>query len=79
MKKLLLKSLPGILLLMGFANSDAQTIVPGGYVSGIWTALGSPYLVQGNLTIPVDSSLIIEPSVQVTFQGNYTLLVNGLL
>ncbi|HEX7343712.1 MAG TPA: right-handed parallel beta-helix repeat-containing protein [bacterium] len=64
---------------MFFANSEAQTIVPGGFVSGIWTPLGSPYLIQGNLTIPLDSSLIIEPSVQVTFQGNYSLLVNGLL
>lgn len=57
----------------------AQTIVPGGNVSGTWTAAGSPYLVQGSITIPADSTLNIEPGVEVIFQGLYPLTVNGLL
>jgi hypothetical protein len=59
--------------------SFAQTIVPGGNVSGTWTAAGSPYLVQGSITIPADSMLTIEPGVDVNFQGLYSLTVNGLL
>jgi hypothetical protein len=30
----------------------AATTVPGGDVSGTWTASGSPYLVEGDLTVP---------------------------
>jgi len=56
-----------------------QTIVPGGYVSGTWTAAGSPYLVQGDITIHTDSTLNIQPGVEVNFQGNYSFTVNGLL
>ena len=48
---------------------SADTIVPGGYVSGTWTAAGSPYLVQGDITVHADSTLNIEPGVEVNFQG----------
>ena len=57
----------------------AQTTVPGGYVSGTWTAAGSPYQVQGSITIHADSTLNIEPAVEVNFQGNYSFTVNGYL
>jgi parallel beta-helix repeat protein len=59
--------------------SAAQTLVPGGYVSGLWSASGSPYLIQGNVSIYVDSTLLIDPGVVVDFQGNYSLVVNGCL
>jgi predicted outer membrane repeat protein len=55
------------------------TIIPPGYVSGTWTAAGSPYLVQGQITVPADSSLIIEPGVEVIFYGNIRLYVYGTL
>ncbi len=41
--------------------------------------MGSPYLITGDITIPNDSSLRIEPGVTVEFQGHYELLVNGRL
>jgi parallel beta-helix repeat protein len=66
------------LLALSFA-SFSQTIVPAGTVSGTWTATGSPYLVQGSIMIPNDSSLIIQPGVTVNFQGHYKLLVMGRL
>ena len=56
-----------------------DTTIPGGNVSGTWTSAGSPYLVQGGITIPADSTLNIEPGVEVEFQGNYDLTVNGYL
>jgi hypothetical protein len=62
-----------------FSKIFADTTIPGGYVSGNWTAAGSPYLVQGNITIQADSTLNIEPGVEVNFQGHYTLTVNGFL
>lgn len=60
-------------------NLSAQTTIPGGYVSGTWTAAGSPYLIQGNSTVHADSSLSIEAGVEVIFQGHYTFLINGNL
>lgn len=57
----------------------AQTIVPGGNVSGTWNTAGSPYLVQGEITIHADSTLIIESGVEVIFQGHYKFIVNGII
>jgi len=58
---------------------SAQTIIPGGNVSGTWTAAGSPYNVHGNITVHTDSTLTIEPSAVVNFEGSYTFNVNGFL
>lgn len=68
-----------ILLLCSISLAMAQTDIPGGYVSGTWTAEGSPYNVLGNITIHADSTLNIEPGVVVDFQNLSFLLVNGLL
>jgi hypothetical protein len=57
----------------------ADTSLPGGYVSGTWTAAGSPYQILDDITIHADSSLTIEPGVEVVFQGLYTFQVNGAL
>lgn len=59
--------------------ASADTIIPGGYVSRIWTLAGSPYQIQGDITIHADSMLTIEPGVVVNFQGVYVLTVNGYL
>jgi len=61
------------------AISLAQTLVPGGMVSGTWTLAGSPYLIGGSIMVPNDSTLTIEPGVEVTFQGTFKLLVLGRL
>jgi parallel beta-helix repeat protein len=57
----------------------AQTTVPGGDVSGTWEAVGSPYLIEGEITVQSSDSLVIEPGVDVIFQGHYKLIVNGWL
>jgi predicted outer membrane repeat protein len=57
----------------------AQTTVPGGNVSGTWTAAGSPYNIQGDITIPSGQSLIINPGVDVNFQAYYRLTAIGIL
>lgn len=60
-------------------NLISQTVIPGGDVSGNWTLSGSPYQVIGDITIPNDSTLAIDPGVTVEFQGHYALYVQGRL
>ena len=67
----------GIIFLV--SNLWSQTTVPGGNVSGRWIIAGSPYLIEGEITIPNDSTLIIEPGVVVEFQQHYALEVQGRL
>ncbi|MFC2083523.1 T9SS type A sorting domain-containing protein [Bacteroidota bacterium] len=59
--------------------SFAQTQIPGGYISGTWTVSGSPYLINGEITILNNSTLTIEPGVIVEFQGHYKFIVEGRL
>jgi parallel beta-helix repeat protein len=66
----------GLLTFMMLTPLYADTI-PGGDVSGTWYAANSPYYITGDITIPADSTLTIEPGVEVEFQGNYSLVVNG--
>lgn len=68
-----------VLMMASLTNLSAQTIIPAGDVSGTWTAAGSAYMIQGDITIPADSTLIIEPDVEVIFYGQYKLTVNGYL
>ncbi|MDF2435721.1 MAG: hypothetical protein K0Q95_97 [Bacteroidota bacterium] len=56
---------------------NSQTSVPGGAVSGVWDLSGSPYLIQGNIMVPDNLTLTIEPGVTVNFQGTYKLYVLG--
>ncbi|MBA7591734.1 hypothetical protein ES708_33895 [subsurface metagenome] len=66
-------------IILIYSFSSAQTIIPAGNVSGTWTLAGSPYLIQGAIMIPNDSTLNIEPGVTVNFQGSYKLHVQGRL
>src|SRR3990172_9898401 len=65
------------LLLTPFAF--AQTNISGGDVSGTWIKANSPYNVNGEITIPNDSTLTIEPGVEVVFTGHYKFNVQGRL
>lgn len=69
----------GIIVAGLISGATAQTQVSGGNVSGTWTASGSPYLVQGSIMVPNDSTLQIQPGVQVIFQGHFKFLVLGTL
>ena len=59
--------------------ASGSTVVPAGNVSGTWTAGGSPYLVEGNISIAPGTLLTIEAGVSVIFQGTYGLTVSGIL
>jgi hypothetical protein len=53
----------------------------GGEVFGRWEIAGSPYRVHGDLVVPQDSTLQIDPGVLVLFEGHYQfrILENGRL
>ncbi len=59
--------------------ATADTIVPGGPVSGLWTSSGSPYLIQGDIEVQLGDELLIEPGCRVEFAGHYELRVHGRL
>ena len=75
MKKIII--LFGLLLVSTI--SFAETHISPGEVSGIWTFPNSPYIIDGEINIPVDSTLIIEPGVQVLFSGHYKFYIYGRL
>jgi hypothetical protein len=56
-----------------------HTVISAGPVSGVWTVAGSPYHISEAITIPTDSTLTIEPGVEVVFTGHYKLNVQGRL
>lgn len=51
------------------------TEIEAGTVSGIWSEAQSPYYVLGDVNVPTDGELVIEPGVQVFFMGPYGLTV----
>jgi hypothetical protein len=67
------------LLTLAVFSAQGQTIIPGGYVSGTWASSQSPFHIQGNIEIPFDSTLVIEPGVEVYFDGSYNMTVHGRL
>ena len=72
----------GLLLFFVFllkVSASAQTNIPGGDVSGIWTKANSPYLISGDITIPNENTLEIEPGVNIEFQDNFGIFVEGNL
>jgi predicted outer membrane repeat protein len=58
---------------------SADTHIPYGDVSGTWTIEGSPYIIDGHITVPADSTLIIEPGVNIVFSGSYKFYIYGRL
>jgi hypothetical protein len=53
----------------------AGTVVPPGPVSGTWKKAAGPYVVTGDLTVPRNKTLTIEPGVTVKFAGHFSLTV----
>ena len=68
-----------ILLSFLATNAFCQSYISSGDVSGTWGVNGTPYYIQGDITVPDDSTLTIEPGVSVVFEGYYVLNVQGRL
>src|SRR2546425_12866453 len=56
-----------VLLALACASpAAASTTITGGIVANqTWTAAGSPYLVQGDITIPAGGQLTIQPGTVI--------------
>jgi parallel beta-helix repeat protein len=61
-------------ILKGWSYTGGTEIGPGN-VSGVWSSAKSPYFVTGNIRVPADQELTIEPGVQVFFTGPFGLTV----
>jgi len=72
------KFLSALLFVLVFFDTYSQTNISG-TVSGIWSKEKSPYLVSGDLNIPINENLIIEPGVKIIFQGHYKFDIIGQL
>ena len=68
-----------ILFLTFYIILSSDTIIPAGNVSGNWDIDGSPYLIEGEITIPDGETLKIDPGILVEFQGHYKFNVQGRL
>ena len=68
-----------ILIFLSAIFLFSETIIPEGEVCGEWSIEGSPYLIEGEITIPDGETLNITAGVLVEFQGHYKLNVQGRL
>ena len=59
-----------MLALAGGTAAAATTIAGGTIVNQTWTAAGSPYVIQGDITVPAGSTLTIGAGVEVQAVGN---------
>ncbi len=67
-----------IVLFCTFETGFGDTQVHGS-VSGIWNAEDAPYIAVGNIYVNNRDTLIIEAGVEVRFDGEYSLIIYGLL
>ena len=67
------------IILFASVTVIGQTYITGGDVSGTWISAGSPYYIQGEITIPSTETLTIEPGVDVVFLGHHKFNVQGRL
>lgn len=59
--------------------TPASATEVSGIQTGRWGIENSPYIVSGNIEVPENSALIIEPGVVVKFSGYYSIQVRGTL
>jgi hypothetical protein len=59
--------------------ANAQTEVAGEITTTTWTFSGSPYRVIGTITIPTGHTLTIEPGVDVVFDVDVPVIVQGTI
>ncbi|MFC2170697.1 carboxypeptidase regulatory-like domain-containing protein [Calditrichota bacterium] len=67
-----------ILAMLTLANPlNAETEVSGTINGGTWTEEGSPYILTGDITIPINRTLVIEPDVRVEGGSGLEIYVLG--
>ncbi len=71
------KVLSLVVFVMVFATVFAQTTIPGGDVSGSWNMAGSPFIVQGDITLQSGQILTIDGGVTIQFTGEFKFDIYG--
>ena len=72
--KIFISIMVGLLWIVNI--SFAETNISGN-VSGTWTVANSPYIATNNLVLQPTDTLIIDPGVEVKFDGNYRFDIFG--
>lgn len=62
-----------------FATATSQTNYWYSDTSGTWITSMSPYYVVGDITISSGNAIVIEPGVEVKFEGDFQIQVLGTL
>ncbi len=62
------------IITFGFGQTNVN-----GNVNGTWTTANSPYIATNNLVLQPADTLIINPGVEVKFDGNYRFDIFGTL
>lgn len=60
-----------------FVPQFTRAIEVSGDQSGVWRSENNPYEVVGEIRVPPESTLVIEPGVLVNFQGHYKFIVDS--
>jgi hypothetical protein len=66
-----------MLLSVAILGSASHATDVSGPVTGTWTTANNPYNVTDSIYVPTNQSLIIQPGVQVVFQGHYKFIVSA--
>ncbi|NLJ06508.1 MAG: hypothetical protein GX437_02440, partial [Sphingobacteriales bacterium] len=77
MKRIYTLVLSALMFSLISLNASAATNVSAGNVSGNWTSAGSPYYINGDITVASGTVLNIGAGVSVEFTGAYSLTVIG--
>ncbi|MFC1704534.1 C25 family cysteine peptidase [Candidatus Omnitrophota bacterium] len=59
--------------------TEYATYISGDVGGQTWTLNEDPYIVTGDLEVPIGTTLTIESGVEVRFDGPYSLIVDGTL
>jgi parallel beta-helix repeat protein len=77
---LVLGGFVGLFVLINQLNAAGPTYISGSITSDTtWDLAGSPYIVFGNIYVAFGVTLTIEPGVDVRFDGEFGMHVNGSL
>jgi len=71
-----------LLLIISFICTSllGQTYFQGGiYNDAVWTKQNSPYIITGDVVVFPGKTLVIEPGVEVKFDGHFFLEIRGTL
>lgn len=58
-----------------------ETIINGGVIekNDSWSIENSPYIISGNILIPEGVKLLVEPGVEIIFDGDHSFIIEGEL